>query len=495
MPGFQSSLARADSLVDNAASTNGSRTCGLIMERDSAVVAFGLGANRLLKLASRDLAELSTTKLEATGGDYGFTANPNRDTIYLADGKGNSPGEVGTIKVISSMTLAQIDSITISIAVRHIAVSPDGSTLAASGGGTSGEAIVVVNLQEKSSRILPATTSLGSIAFSPDGAFIYGIGLGKTVDGKGTLGARVFRVNVATLEVTDVIAFEPSTPTIQGLAITSQFAYTFLGGSSAKPGYLVQVNLADGKVSKRLELSVADFSFSYARFRISPDGSFLYATAWDQLLKINLASFQVVARVKIPDQIYCLDIASSGEFALVTTWNSIRNIRRVNLTASEVPTLAIDAPSALLVNGEPLNALATSDSGLEVALTSLTPKMCIISNGRLRPVAVGECVVQATHPNESGWASTSLEKRIVISRSQMGVKSAISTLSLALNAGAGRVDRASVTASVDQRSRAVCRIVKKTLTASAKGQCRISINGRTASNKKFSKSMTIRVSD
>ena len=74
----------------------------------------------------------------------------------------------------------------------------------------------------------------------------------------------------------------------------------------------------------------------------------------------------------------------------------------VSGTAPTTPqVITFNRPDSMTVGSAAYTTNATSDSGLPVTLTSITPTLCTVSGLSVSPVAVGDCKIEATQPGIS----------------------------------------------------------------------------------------------
>jgi hypothetical protein len=238
-------------------------------------------------------------------------------------------------------------------------------------------------------------SSIKKLELSPDGNFIYCIGVGVIV-----------RYDAITLQQIDLVVLNSNSISTFIVDRSGTKAYVAQSANSVyvQSSPLIQVDLATMSV----DVTSTVPGIGTCALEIDSTNKWLYAGGCypGQLSKINLATLTLATKVS-SDYISDIESSSTGAIFVTTTGTSEGGSAAMTkrTTAATEPQV-VNLPSlnnVELWSGS--NTLsATSSSGLQVAYTSSTPSVCSLSGTSVNFGAYGRCTITGSQSGEdTGW--------------------------------------------------------------------------------------------
>jgi hypothetical protein len=84
-----------------------------------------------------------------------------------------------------------------------------------------------------------------------------------------------------------------------------------------------------------------------------------------------------------------------------TSWNPAPQVAQSFEVAKAEQTITFPSLPNITTNTKTVTLAATTDSGLPVAYTSLTPKVCTVSGNTVTIVGTGTCTIEASQPGDA----------------------------------------------------------------------------------------------
>jgi DNA-binding beta-propeller fold protein YncE len=306
------------------------------------------------------------------GDPYALTATPDGRTVYVAsiDNRPAPPQEYVTpIDTATGRPGTPIPG-----ATAPMAMSPDGKTLYAAGGG--GLAAISTAANTITARI-PLNGSVFAIAISPDGRRAY-------VAGKppGSQQGSVTGINLVTDRVVRAICVGSAA----ALAVTPDSSTVYAAG-----GGILPISAATMTAGTPIYPAGAGFP----ALQLSPDGKTLWALAYNGFLdRINVATGKPLPAIRIRGELETLTVTPKTVFVGQRAgWGRLVPVSAVTgIRGPDIPGARFITATALSPDGKTLWALGLS-SGTAVPVSVATGKPG-------RPVPVGDDpadIVVVTH--------------------------------------------------------------------------------------------------
>ena len=208
----------------------------------------------------------------------------------------------------------------------------------------------------------------------------------------------VSKINLATDTVDSTITVDGQP---YGLAINpvGTFAYAAIGRTD---GNFIKINLATDTVVATITVGATAYGVA-----INPAGTFAYVTNGGAgnccVSKINLVNDVFVSYIRdVNTSGLFVAIDPAGTFAYVTDAFS-RSVSKIALVATDPQSLTLTAGSTQLLGAKTFVLVATAQSNLPVAFSSVTPTVCTVSGSTVTMLTLGDCTINANQAGGSGW--------------------------------------------------------------------------------------------